>query len=162
MNVLAKLRPGAFGLVILGLLLSTVATSMFKATGGSASTSNTKAAVNTAQAPATDGESDTDATQEPEQVELTFHEYAIETEISNLDKLVRTAARERLDAGVTADQVKGSLAALADQPPTPETTARKLYLLRALRTLEDSEPLPAVEAVESPTVEGYKDAIGAD
>lgn len=153
MNLLAKLRPGAFGLLLAGLALSTMATSLFKSTQQGSAPANTKAAVNAAQVP-------TKADAEPEQAtELTFHQYAIDTEIANLDKLVRKDARDRLDAGVTAEQVKGSLAQLGT-PQTAEESARRLYLLRMLRTLEDSEPLPTVEDAQLPTVEGYRDAIG--
>lgn len=161
MTLLTKLRPGAFGLLILGLMLSTVATSVFKGTQGTSTASNTKASVNKAEVPTPDkAESEAENTDTEANTELTYYQFQIDTEIENLDKLIRSEARKRLDSGVTVEQVQGSLAALANEPQTPENTARKLYLLRILQTLKDSEPLPTVEAVVVPTVEDYQDAIG--
>lgn len=159
MNALTKIRPGAFGLVVFGLMLSTVGTSIFKSTQqGTNSAANVPTGqIESAQVP-TKPEQDSADQPEPDTA-LTYHQYSIDVEISNLDKLVRSAARDRLDAAVTADMVKSSLEEVTP-PATPEDSARRLYLLRILRTLEDSEPLPTVEAVELPTVEGYRDVIG--
>lgn len=152
MSLITKIRPGAFGLLLLSISLSTIATTAFKSTTrptvAPASTQG-----NIARAAAGDAEADN-----PDSP--TYHEYQIEIELENLARLIKAEARTRLDAGVTQEQVDGAIAALANEPATPENTARRLYLLRTLQTLKGEAAPPEVEAIEIPTVEGYRDAIG--
>ena len=164
MTLLTKLRPGAFGLLVFGIMVSTVATSVFKGTQRTHhAPQNTSASVDHAALPQAEAETETTEQPDPEaETELTYFQYQIDVEIENLDRLIRQAARARLDSGVTTGQVQSSLAALANEPPTAESAARKLYLLRTLQTLKDDEPLPMVEVVEVPTVEDYQDVIATD
>ena len=138
MNLLTKLRPGTFGLLIAALMLSTVGTSMLK--GTRSASRNTPANINTAslEAPAeADSESEATVGAESEleaseaseaEPELTYYQYQIDVEIANLDKLIRKEARDRIDDGITAEQVKGALASMAQETPTAASAARKLYL----------------------------------
>jgi hypothetical protein len=157
MTFLTKVKPGAFGLLVFSLMLSTIATTAFKsATRPTVAPVSTQGNITRAAAEANDAE-----VSEPiESNTLTYHDYQIDIELENLARLIKAEARTRLEAGVTQEQVEGALAALANEPATPETTVRRLYLLRTLQTLKGEAPAPEVEPVAIPTVEGYRDEIG--
>ncbi|MEO0985988.1 MAG: hypothetical protein AAFY20_10600 [Cyanobacteria bacterium J06639_14] len=157
MNFLLKFRPGIFGLLVLAIAVSTCGQAAFKARAPVyVADSRNSQVTNKASVPTDESEA---TPEEPEVPELTYYDYQIEVELRNLMELIKAEARDRIDADITAEQINGSLAQIADEPATPESTARKLYLLRALQTIKDGEVLPEPGPITTPTIEDYRHEI---
>lgn len=158
MTSLTKLRPGAFGLLIGAVALSAIGQTIFKgASPPRISATDTQS--NVSQAVVTDVEGEGAIAPGSE---LTYYQYQVDTELDNLVKQIRAAARDGLDNGATIESVNAALYDLTQQPSSAAVTTQKLVLLRQLQSLEDGEAIPTVEPTTLPTVEGYQNELTTD
>lgn len=157
MNFLTKLRPGSFGLLIIALVLSTFARSVFKSTAAIPRTSQDLQG-NVSQGAITSSEERGDELDEA----LTYFQYQIDLELENLVRQIRSEARAGLDEGMTVEQIDTALYDLSKSQSSAATTAQRLVLLRQLQTLQDGEAMPQVEAIVNPTVEDYRNEISKE
>ena len=165
MNALFKLRPGLFGLLLGAIAISSFSHAVTRPprpTGGPVMESSVQGdrPTEAAQAPELP-EPETDLEYEPEV--LTYLQYQIDVDLTNLEQTIRNRAADHIDQGRSQSDLNDLLYELGQEwRATPEQLVQRLAINRALQTITDGEPAPNRDAIINPTVEDYRNVKAAE
>jgi hypothetical protein len=158
-NALFKLRPGLFGLLFAAIAISSFATAVSKAPRPAASTGS----IAEAKLPSEQPKATAEQAVEPDAEPYTYLQYQIDTDLVNLERLVKNRAAGLLEQGKNESDLNNLLYDLAQEwQATPEQTVQRLAINRALQTLVDGESAPSFDAIVNPTVEDYRNVTAAE
>lgn len=158
MNALLKLKPGLFGLLIAGIAIGSFGHSLGKA-GSLAPAPNQRTNIAANAVGQVEPETPAEEPHPEPEASYTFYQYAVDTDLVNLEQKIGNRALELLNAELDADAINARLWDLGqDWHGTPNQLVDRIALHRALQTLVDGEPRPTGGSIANPTVEGYRNA----
>ena len=164
MNALFKLRPGLFGLLLGAIAISSFSHAVTRPprpTGGAVMESSVQRDRPTEEPSEPLPEPETDLEYEPEV--LTYLQYQIDVDLTNLEQTIRNRAADHIDQGRSQADLNNLLYALGkDWRATPEQLVQRLAINRALQTITDGEPAPNRDAIVNPSVEDYRNVKSAE
>ena len=172
MNALFKLRPGLFGLLLGAIAISSFSHAVTRPprpTGAPVMESSVQRDRPTEEPSEPLPEPETDLEYEPEtdlEYEpdvLTYLQYQIDVDLTNLEQTIRNRATDHIDQGRSQADLNNLLYALGkDWRATPEQLVQRLAINRALQTITDGEPAPTRDAIVNPSVEDYRNVKSAE
>jgi hypothetical protein len=159
MNALLKLKPGLFGLMAIGIAVGSFASSIGDV-GQLAPAPNQRTDIQSAAVGQIQPETPPSEQTQPEaEAPYTYYQYAVDTDLLNLEQAIGNRALELLDAELGSEALNARLWDISQEwQGTPNQLVERIAIHRALQTLVDGEPRPTGGAISNPTVEGYKNA----
>jgi len=152
MNPLFKLRPGLFGLLMAAIAVSTFSTALTK------TPRTTTAPTQVSQASVMAAPEQPGAAQEQAiEPATTYLQYQVDTDLSNLETLVKNRAANLLEQGFDSQKLNDRLWDLNQVwEGSPDQVVERVAIVRAMQTLVDGEQPPTPGELVNPTLEGYQ------